>query len=54
MKFGKIDHFIVLGGSLITLYFLKYLKKKKLNLIILQTKDSLRIHLLMANLFLRI
>ena len=30
MKFGKIDHFIVLGGSLITLYFLKYLKKKKI------------------------
>jgi len=30
MKFGKIDHFIVLGGSLITLYFLKYLKKEKI------------------------
>ena len=30
MKFGKIDHFIVLGGSLITLYFLKHLKKKKI------------------------
>ena len=30
MKFGKIEHFIVLGGSLITLYFLKYLKKNKI------------------------
>ena len=28
MKFGKIDHFIVLGRSLITLYFLKYLKNQ--------------------------
>ena len=30
MKFGKIDHIIVLGGSLIALYFLKYLKQKKI------------------------
>ena len=30
MNFGKIDHFIILGGSLITLYFLQYLKKNQI------------------------
>ena len=39
MKFNKINHIIVFGGSVSTLFFLKYLKKIKLIIIISQTKD---------------
>ncbi len=31
MKFNKINHIIVFGGSVSTLFFLKYLKKNKIN-----------------------
>ena len=31
MKFNKINHIVVFGGSQLTLEFLKLLKKKKIN-----------------------
>ena len=43
MKFINPDNIIVFGGSQLVLEFLKVLKKKKLNFIILQIKGNLMI-----------